>query len=147
MANKFSKQVKEIISLSREEAECLRNDFIGTEHLLLALIREGDNEAIQILKTFNVDLLYLKHQLKIIGNNNGPPLNNSISFTLNNKAEAAIRSMVSEAGALESSKIEVEHLLPAILKNGDDTVYRILNESNVRYKETALMVRNKLTSI
>ena len=56
MDNNFSAQVKEIISFSREEALRLGNDFIGTEHLLLGLIREGDNTAVRILKSFNVDL-------------------------------------------------------------------------------------------
>ena len=54
MDNNFSAQVKEIISFSREEALRLGNDFIGTEHLLLGLIREGDNTAVRILKSFFV---------------------------------------------------------------------------------------------
>ena len=58
MDNNFSTQVKEIISFSREEALRLGNDFIGTEHLLLGLIREGDNTAVRILKSFNICLLY-----------------------------------------------------------------------------------------
>jgi ATP-dependent Clp protease ATP-binding subunit ClpC len=57
MDNNFSAQVKEIISFSREEALRLGNDFIGTEHLLLGLIREGDNTAVRILKSFNVDYM------------------------------------------------------------------------------------------
>jgi ATP-dependent Clp protease ATP-binding subunit ClpC len=57
MDNNFSAQVKDIITYSREEALRLGNDFIGTEHLLLGLIREGDNTAIKILKQLNVDLL------------------------------------------------------------------------------------------
>ena len=56
MDNNFSSQVKEIISYSREEAMSLGIDFIGTEHLLLGLLREGDNTAVRILKSFNVDL-------------------------------------------------------------------------------------------
>ena len=60
MDNNFSAQVKEIISFSREEALRLGNDFIGTEHLLLGLIREGDNTAVRILKSFNVDLYELQ---------------------------------------------------------------------------------------
>ena len=58
MDNNFSAQVKEIISFSREEALRLGNDFIGTEHLLLGLIREGENTAVRILKSFNVDTYY-----------------------------------------------------------------------------------------
>ena len=64
MDNNFSAQVKEIISYSREEALRLGNDFIGTEHLLLGLIREGDNTAIRILKSFNVDLYELRKEIE-----------------------------------------------------------------------------------
>ena len=65
MDNNFSTQVKEIISFSREEALRLGNDFIGTEHLLLGLIREGENTAIKILKSFNVDLYELRKEIEL----------------------------------------------------------------------------------
>ncbi len=65
MDNNFSPQVKEIISFSREEALRLGNDSIGTEHLLLGLIREGDNTAIKILKQLNVDLYELRKEIEI----------------------------------------------------------------------------------
>src|ERR1700749_1519541 len=65
MDNNFSAQVKEIISYSREEALRLGNDFIGTEHLLLGLIREGDNTAVRILKSFNVDLYELRKEVEM----------------------------------------------------------------------------------
>ena len=65
MDNNFSTQVKEIISFSREEALRLGNDFIGTEHLLLGLIREGDNTAVRILKSFNVDLYELRKEIEM----------------------------------------------------------------------------------
>ena len=65
MDNNFSAQVKEIISFSREEALRLGNDFIGTEHLLLGLIREGDNTAVRILKSFNIDLYELRKEVEL----------------------------------------------------------------------------------
>ena len=65
MDNNFSAQVKEIISFSREEALRLGNDFIGTEHLLLGLIREGENTAVRILKSFNVDLYELRKEVEL----------------------------------------------------------------------------------
>ncbi len=63
MDNNFSAQVKEIISYSREEALRLGNDFIGTEHLVLGLIRDGENTAIKILKSLNVDLYELRKRI------------------------------------------------------------------------------------
>ena len=65
MDNNFSTQVKEIISFSREEALRLGNDFIGTEHLLLGLIREGENMAVKILKNLNVDLYELRKEVEL----------------------------------------------------------------------------------
>ena len=65
MDNNFSAQVKEIISYSREEALRLGNDFIGTEHLVLGLIRDGENTAIKILKAFNVDLYELRKEIEL----------------------------------------------------------------------------------
>ena len=64
MDNNFSAQVKEIISYSREEALRLGNDFIGTEHLLLGLIRDEENTAIKVLKQLNVDLYELRREIE-----------------------------------------------------------------------------------
>jgi len=64
MDNNFSSQVKEIISYSREEALRLGNDFIGTEHLVLGLIREGENTAVKILKSLNIDLYELRKEIE-----------------------------------------------------------------------------------
>ena len=65
MDNNFSTQVKEIISYSREEALRLGNDFIGTEHLVLGLIRDGENTAMKILKSLNVDLYELRKEIEL----------------------------------------------------------------------------------
>ncbi len=65
MDNNFSTQVKEIISYSREEALRLGNDFIGTEHLVLGLIRDGENTAVKILKSLNVDLYELRKEIEM----------------------------------------------------------------------------------
>ena len=65
MEAKFSPRVKDVISYSREEALRLGNDFIGTEHLLLGVIREGDNTAVKILKNMNVDLQELRKEVEM----------------------------------------------------------------------------------
>ena len=65
MDNNFSAQVKEIISYSREEALRLGNDFIGTEHLVLGLIRDGENTAIKTLKSLNIDLFELRKEIEM----------------------------------------------------------------------------------
>lgn len=134
MDNNFSTQVKEIISYSREEALRLGNDFIGTEHLLLGLIREGDNTAIRILKSFNVDILELRKEIELaIKDKTGKNIANINSLPLTKQAEKVIRVTVLEAKALKSNQVETEHLMLSILKNKENIATQILNQYDVDY--------------
>src|SRR5437764_11585687 len=102
MDNNFSSQVKEIISFSREEALRLGNDFIGTEHLLLGLIREGDNTAVKILKSFNVDLYELRKEVELaVKDKTGKKIENINSLHLTNQAEKVISVTDMEDKALQ----------------------------------------------
>lgn len=134
MDNNFSSQVKEIISFSREEALRLGNDFIGTEHLLLGLIREGDNTAIRILKSFNVDLYELRKEIELaVKDKTGKNIANINSLPLTKQAEKVIRVTVLEAKALKSPTVETEHLMLSILKNKENIATQILNQFDVDY--------------
>ncbi len=134
MDNNFSTQVKEIISFSREEALRLGNDFIGTEHLLLGLIREGDNTAVRILKSFNVDLYELRKEIELaVKDKTGKNIANINSLPLTRQAEKVIRVTVLEAKALKSSTVETEHLMLSILKNKENIATQILNQFDVDY--------------
>jgi len=134
MDNNFSAQVKEIISFSREEALRLGNDFIGTEHLLLGLIREGDNTAVRILKSFNVDLYELRKEIELaVKDKTGKNIANINSLPLTKQAEKVIRVTVLEAKALKSSTVETEHLMLSILKNKENIATQILNQFDVDY--------------
>src|SRR6266550_8082644 len=134
MDNNFSAQVKEIISFSREEALRLGNDFIGTEHLLLGLIREGDNTAIKILKSFNVDLYELRKEIEMaVKDKTGKNIANINSLPLTKQAEKVIRVTVLEAKALKSALVETEHLMLSILKNKENIATQILNQFDVDY--------------
>src|SRR6476660_9588728 len=134
MDNNFSSQVKEIISFSREEALRLGNDFIGTEHLLLGLIREGDNTAIRILKSFNVDLYELRKEIELaVKDKTGKNNANINSLPLTKQAEKVIRVTVLEAKALKSTTVETEHLMLSILKNKENIATQILNQFDVDY--------------
>src|SRR6188508_2583955 len=135
MDNNFSTQVKEIISFSREEALRLGNDFIGTEHLLLGLIREGENTAIKILKSFNVDLYELRKEIELRANDStGKNIANINSLPLTKQAEKVIRVTVLEAKALKSTTVETEHLMLSILKNKENIATQILNQFDVDYE-------------
>jgi ATP-dependent Clp protease ATP-binding subunit ClpC len=114
MSFRFSNQMKEIISFSRDEAERLGNDYIGTEHLLLALIRDRDNTAVRILKSFKVDLKEMQDEIELaIKSNKGYQK----ALPLNVSAEQIIHGAVSEAKTLKSKKVEPEHLILSILNN------------------------------
>ena len=134
MDNSFSPQVKEIISFSREEALRLGNDFIGTEHLLLGLIREGENTAIRILKSFNVDIYELRKEIELaVKDKTGKNIANINSLPLTKQAEKVIRVTVLEAKALKSVTVETEHLMLSILKNKENVATQILNQFDVDY--------------
>ncbi|MBC7587556.1 MAG: ATP-dependent Clp protease ATP-binding subunit, partial [Chitinophagaceae bacterium] len=134
MDNNFSAQVKEIISFSREEALRLGNDFIGTEHLLLGLIRDGENIAIKVLKQLNVDLYELRKEVELaIKDKTGKNIANINSLPLTKQAEKVIRVTVLEAKALKSPLVETEHLLLSILKNKENIATQILNQFDVDY--------------
>ena len=134
MDNNFSAQVKEIISFSREEALRLGNDFIGTEHLLLGVIREGENTAVKILKNLNVDLYELRKEVELaVKDKTGKNIANINSLPLTRQAEKVIRVTVLEAKALKSPTVETEHLMLSILKNKENIATQILNQFDVDY--------------
>ncbi|MEO6452511.1 MAG: Clp protease N-terminal domain-containing protein, partial [Ginsengibacter sp.] len=141
MDNNFSAQVKEIISYSREEALRLGNDFIGTEHLVLGLIRDGENTAIKILKSLNVDLYELRKEIELaIKDKTGKNIANINSLPLTKQAEKVIRITVLEAKANKSPLVESEHLMLSILKNKENIATQILNQFDVDYD----MFKNEL---
>ncbi len=141
MDNNFSAQVKEIISFSREEALRLGNDFIGTEHLLLGLIRDGDNTAIKVLKQLNIDLYELRKEVELaVKDKTGKNIANINSLPLTKQAEKVIRVTVLEAKALKSPLVETEHLMLSILKNKENIATQILNQFDIDYD----LFRNEL---
>ncbi len=134
MDHNFSTQVKEIISFSREEALRLGNDFIGTEHLVLGMIREGENTAIKILKNLNVDLYELRKEIELaVKDKTGKNIANINSLPLTKQAEKVIRVTVLEAKALKSPQVETEHLMLSILKNKENIATQILNQFEIDY--------------
>jgi ATP-dependent Clp protease ATP-binding subunit ClpC len=114
MGFKFSHQMKEIISFSRDEAERLGNDYIGTEHLLLGLLRDGDNTALRILKSFKVDIVEMQKEIETAVKSDKSHHN---SMPLNVSAEQTIHGAMAEARTLKSKKVEPEHLILSILNN------------------------------
>ncbi len=135
MDNNFSSQVKEIISYSREEALRLGNEFIGTEHLVLGLIRDGENTAIKILKGLNIDMYELRKEIELaVKDQKGKNLANIKSLPLTKQAEKVIRFTLLEAKLFKSTTVESEHLMLSILKNTDNVATQILNQFDIDYE-------------
>ncbi len=135
MDSNFSPKVKEIISYSREEALRLGNDFIGTEHLLLGILRDGEGLTIRILERLEAEIFTLKMEVEdVIRDKANRDVNNLQTLPLTKQAEKVIRIAVLEARALKSRSIETQHLMLSILKNKENVVANILQEMGVNYE-------------
>ncbi|MCH2230253.1 MAG: ATP-dependent Clp protease ATP-binding subunit [Crocinitomicaceae bacterium] len=134
MEAKFSQRVKDVISYSREEALRLGNDFIGVEHLLLGLIREGDGKAIIVLKEFQLNLKMIRKEIEQNLSRNASAVSQNLSnIPLVKQAERVLKLTYLEAKLHKSSMIGTEHLLLSILKNEDSVACSILNKYGVIY--------------
>lgn len=135
MDAKFSPKVKEVISFSREEALRLGHDYIGTEHLLLGLIREGEGLAIKVLRSLDVDIILLRKSVEdAIRDKASRQGFNSGSLPLTKQAEKVLKITVLEAKVLKADLIGTEHLLLSILKNKDNVATQILNQFDIDYE-------------
>jgi ATP-dependent Clp protease ATP-binding subunit ClpC len=134
MEARFSPRVKDVISFSREEAMRLGNDFIGVEHLLLGIIREGDGKAVKIMRDFQLDLKLIRAEIE-------RSLQRSVATTqaplgnipLVKQAEKVLKTTYLEAKLYKSPIIGTEHLLLSILKEEDSFACRLLNKYGVIY--------------
>lgn len=134
MEAKFSPRVKDVLSFSREEALRLGNDFIGVEHFLLGILREGGGNAVKILAGFNLDLQKLKQELErplLDSVKSGQPAGANIPLV--KQAERLLKITYLEAKLLKSPLIGTEHLLLSMLKDEDSVVCRVLNRYGVNY--------------
>ncbi|RYU90579.1 ATP-dependent Clp protease ATP-binding subunit [Mucilaginibacter terrigena] len=134
MEAKFSPRVKDVIQYSREEALRLGHDYIGTEHLLLGLIRDGDGVAIKLLKGLTVDTAKLRRAVEdavkgTIGTNV-----HIGSIPLTKQAEKVLKITYLEAKIFKSDVIGTEHLLLSILRDEDNIASQILMQFNVNYE-------------
>lgn len=135
MEAKFSPKVKEVISFSREEALRLGHDYIGTEHLLLGLIREGEGLAIKVLKSLEVDMVLLRKSIEDAIKEKATRQNfQAGNLPLTKQAEKVLKITVLEAKVFKSEVIGTEHLMLSILKNKDNIATRILGQYDVDYE-------------
>ncbi|MGV3630271.1 MAG: ATP-dependent Clp protease ATP-binding subunit [Bacteroidota bacterium] len=134
MEAKFSPRVKDVIAFSKEEAVRMGNDYIGVEHLLLGLIREGSGKGMRILTEFNLDMDQIKNEIeKTITRSEKAAEMPGGNIPLVRQAERVLKMTYLEAKLFKSALIGTEHLLLSILKNEDSTACAILNKYGVIY--------------
>ena len=137
MDDNFSPRVKDVISYSKEEALRLGHDFIGTEHLMLGLLRDGNGKAISILKALEIDLDYLRRKIEILTPANPTNVQESQHKTnlhLTRQAERALKTTFLEAKLFQSTSINTAHLLLCILRNENDPTTKVLHKLQVDYE-------------
>jgi len=142
MESNFSNRVNDVIRLSREEAIRLGHDYIGTEHLLLGMIREGEGIATKILQNLGVDLYKLKKSIE----DTIKPSNATIALgniPLTKQAEKVLRITYLEAKLYKSEVIGTEHLLLSLLRDEENIAAQILSNYMVTYD----VVRRELDNI
>lgn len=142
MEGNFSNRVQDVIRLSREEALRLGHDYIGTEHLLLGIIREGEGIAVKILRNLGVDLYKLKKAIEDTVRTSGGTLTIG-NIPLTKQAEKVLKITYLEAKLYKSDVIGTEHLLLSLLRDDDNIAAQILHQFNVHYD----VVRNELDNI
>ena len=142
MEGNFSNRVQDVIRLSREEALRLGHDYIGTEHLLLGIIREGEGIAVKILRNLGVDLYRLKKSIEDSVRISGGTLTVG-NIPLTKQAEKVLKITYLEAKLYKSEVIGTEHLLLSLLRDDDNIAAQILHQYNVHYDT----VRQELDNI
>jgi len=149
MDDNFSPRVKDVIAFSKEEALRLGHDFIGTEHLMLGLLRDGNGKAIDILGALEIDLNHLRRKVEILS-----PANPNITIASNEKknlhltrqAERALKTTFLEAKLFQSTSINTAHLLLCILRNENDPTTKLLNKLKVDYDNVKEQFKYMITN-
>ena len=137
MDDNFSSRVKDVITYSKEEALRLGHDFIGTEHLLLGMLRDGGGKAITILNSLEIDLDYLRKKVEILSPPN--PINDfnqnhKKNLHLTRQAERALKTTFLEAKLFQGKSINTAHLLLCILRNENDPTTKLLIKLQLDYE-------------
>ena len=149
MDDNFSPRVKDVIAYSKEEALRLGHDFIGTEHLMLGLLRDGNGKAISILDALDVDLDHLRRKVEILSPANPNPGNtqkDKKNLHLTRQAERALKTTFLEAKLFQSSSINTAHLLLCILRNENDPTTKLLHKLKVDYDGVKDQFKSMITS-
>ncbi len=136
MDDNFSPRVKDVIAFSKEEALRLGHNFIGTEHLMLGILRDGGGKAIAILNSIEINLEELRRKVEILNPaaiDDMQKLNDKKNLHLTRQAERALKTTFLEAKLFQSELINTVHLLLCILRNENDPTTKLLSQLNIDY--------------
>ena len=147
MNNQFSQRVSDIITYSKEEANRLRNRYIGPEHLLLGMLRDGGGKAIEILLKLDIDLKRVKSRLEgVLKDAEDDTLLPDAEVPLSPMPAKILKMCMLEARLLKSATADTEHVLLAILKDGDNLAATVLEEHRVDYQAVFEQLSMKSTN-
>ena len=149
MDDNFSPRVKDVIAYSKEEALRLGHDFIGTEHLMLGLLRDGNGKAVTILSALEIDLNQLRRKVEILSPANpstGASSNDKKNLHLTRQAERALKTTFLEAKLFQSNSINTAHLLLCILRNENDPTTKLLHKLKVDYDGVKEQFKQMITN-
>ena len=136
MDENFSPKVKDVIAYSKEEALRLGHDFIGTEHLVLGILRKGDGKAIEILTTLSIDLNFLRKKIESLSPANPDfEANKNKSLHLTKQADKALKTTFLEAKLYKSDAVNTAHLLLCILRNENDPTTKLMHNFDLNYDD------------
>jgi ATP-dependent Clp protease ATP-binding subunit ClpC len=143
MDDNFSPKVKDVIAYSREEALRLGHDFIGTEHIMLGILRKREGKAIEILNTLDIDLNLLRQKIEILSPANIDTFSDTEnkSIHLTKQADKALKTTFLEAKLYKSKSVNTAHLLLCILRNENDPTTKLLNKFEMNYDETKIIFK------
>lgn len=147
MNNQFSQRVSDIITYSKEEANRLRNSYIGPEHLLLGMLRDGGGKAIDILTKLDINLKQVKNRIEsYLKDVEDETLLPDAEVPLSPMTAKILKMCILEARILKSAIADTEHVLLAILKDGDNLAATILEENLVSYQSVFEQLSMKSTN-
>jgi ATP-dependent Clp protease ATP-binding subunit ClpC len=139
--SKFTRRAKQVLQLAHEEARSFNHPYIGTEHILLGLIRESEGIAARVLDDLGVKLAQARSAVEfIVGMGEGTPVTDQ---ELTARAQKVIKYAIEEASRLNHHYIGTEHLLLGLVRNGEGVATGVLDIMNVSLEQ----VRNQVMRV
>ncbi len=144
MFEKFTDRARKVIHLARQEAERLGHEFIGTEHILLGLVKEGSGVAANVLENLNIDLEKIRIEIEKYVSSSGETLSSNATLPFTPKAKKVLELAMEEARNLEHNYIGTEHLLLGLLREAEGMAAQVLLNLNANLDDVRAEVMDLL---